>query len=296
MSGRSVRFASNALLVAASLGLGYALVAFGGPVVARATMRPYEGRDAIDRQKDGVARIPSTQALEELERLEVADAASIARASELVAGGMVHYWPAPNRRDEELECRFLEHPELWFRIKWMDLTSGEAAELGRLRRLERRDWRTALLLGVGYCSQQAIVLAGYLQERGIEAVPMGLDGHVVTVARTPSGEWVLDPDYGVVIPHSLDDLEARPELVREHYGAIGTSEDRLAQLAEIYGEKGNAEHVGGDIGKLAIRDEDARRDALWGGLAALAGGLWLRRLSRKPQQASREAALHHDAA
>jgi len=293
-----MRLASNALLTAAGLGLAIALIAFVGPIAARATTQPHPGRDAVDRQKGGVVRISPREALAELERLEPVDAASITKACEIVAAGMVHYWPAPTQRDHAIECRFLEHPDLWIRMKWLDWRGGDESMLTGLRRLERADWRTALLVGVGYCSQQATVLARYLREQGVDACAMGLGGHVVTVAAIPQGQWVLDPDYGVVLPHSLRELEEKPELVRGYYEAIGTPQEMLDKLVSIYGPEGNSEYFGGEveISRIERRPMRIRQLAFWGGLAALAGGLWLRRLARKTQQAPGEAALHHDAA
>ncbi|MBA1330248.1 hypothetical protein QQ73_03385, partial [Candidatus Endoriftia persephone str. Guaymas] len=40
----------------------------------------------------------------------------------------------------------------------------------------------------------------------------------MATAKTTNGDWwILDPDYGVVIPHDLRTLEQQPELVSEYY-------------------------------------------------------------------------------
>jgi len=296
MSPSVLRAASRACLVAAIPAIAYAAIALAGPAVARVTMRPHPGRDAIEKEKPPVARMPSLDALAALEGLEVRDARSIERASELVAAGMVHYWPSPGDRDPAIECRFIEHPELAARIRKLAWSGENPAALAGLRRDERSDWRTALRLGVGYCSQQSLVLAGYLRERGVKAVAMGLGGHVVATAETPEGEWVLDPDYGVVIRRPLEALEREPDAVRAAYLAAGYPAERAELLASIFGPEGNAEHSGGAIGTVSPRQSRQRTAAAVAGLVALAASLLLGRRARDAERAAREPALHRDAA
>lgn len=69
--------------------------------------------------------------------------------------------------------------------------------------------------------------------------------------------WITaDPDYGLVIPHDVFELSARPHLVRRYYrgveeryreGLKGYSAD---ELAEIYGPEGNLRIQLGVLGYL----------------------------------------------
>ena len=290
------RPASHACLAASTVAIGYALVAFAGPMLADSFADVHPSRDSF-REKPPVKRISVEEARARLDALAVGDAESIAHASEIVAAGMAHYWPSPGTSDEALECRFIEHPDLWLRMRWLEWTGGDEAELEQMRRRERSDWRAALAVGVGYCSQQAIVLTGFLRERGVEARTVGLGGHVVTVAQTPEGEWVLDPDYGVVIRRPLAEVAANPRIVREIYGGAGYPEARIVQLTAIYSSGKSGEYGGPKIGQLTDRGEAARHLALWGGLAAAVVGVRLRRGgSAHARDAQREAARHLDSA
>jgi hypothetical protein len=253
----------------AIVGISYACLAFAGPLLAREFASPYALRDAIAHKKPPVARLEPRQVLLALEALPVKDAESVARASELVAAGMVHYWPAPGTHDPGLEVGPLEQPDLWMKLRILEWTGSDPDGLAALRRLERDDWRTALAVGVGYCSQQALVLTGFLRERGVEARTVDLDGHVVTVAATPAGEWVLDPDYGVVLRHPLIEVAGSPELVRAVYGGAGYSRQRVERLVEVYSAGSQADYDDNlKIGMPSPGADLARRVALWGGLAA----------------------------
>jgi hypothetical protein len=284
MTARTLKAAKALCVSTASLGVGYGILAFGGPVVAREFAQQYTARDAIAHVKPPVARIEPKEALHALETLAITDADSIARASEVITAGMVHYWPSPGAHDRDLECRLLEQPDLWIRLRVLEWTGSDPDELAMLRRRERADWRTALTVGVGYCSQQALALTGFLRERGVEARTVGLDGHVVTVAVTPVGEWVLDPDYGVVIRHPLAEVARSPDIVRSVYADAGYSTDKVERLVEIYAAGKNGEYGGTRIGAPSRRADQTRHVALWGGLiAAVGAGLLWRRTSVSEQ-------------
>jgi hypothetical protein len=82
------------------------------------------------------------------------------------------------------------------------------------------DYRKGLDRGVCGCSQSAIILNGVLQSKNIESHLILTPQHsVVDALVDPETNewWVLDPDYGVVIPHSLDELKENPDLVRSYY-------------------------------------------------------------------------------
>jgi hypothetical protein len=70
----------------------------------------------------------------------------------------------------------------------------------------------------GLCSQYAFAVYDMLDEQGIPALIAALDGHVVTVARSGTeSETILDADYGVVMQHSIKEIEADPHMVRPYY-------------------------------------------------------------------------------
>jgi hypothetical protein len=128
---------------------------------------------------------------------------------------------------------------------------------------EFTDYKKALERGVGLCSQQAMVLADILNENGVRADIVALEGHVVVRAEAERGRWVTaDPDYGIVMPHDLGALDHDAALVRRHYrnvDALYVVDDPARvygipfpsftdYLADIYGKEGNRVLPGGSEG------------------------------------------------
>jgi hypothetical protein len=104
------------------------------------------------------------------------------------------------------------------------------------------DYHRAVERGVGLCSQEVFVETGILRERGIKADIVGLDGHVVMTAPVDDAQktwWIFDPDYGVVIPNNISQIEANPELIRPYYAAVGYSTKKIDSLVSYYGGVGN---------------------------------------------------------
>lgn len=87
-------------------------------------------------------------------------------------------------------------------------------------RVDHETWDTAEALrrGKGLCSQQAIALHGLFDLFGIQSRVRGLDGHVVCAVLV-DGKWIVcDPDYGVVVPIAIGELEENPALAIPYYG------------------------------------------------------------------------------
>ena len=106
------------------------------------------------------------------------------------------------------------------------------------------NWRRALQRGIGMCSEQSIVLSGLLTEHQIQAGIIGMGRHVVSKARVqdaPEKWWILDPDYGVVIPYSPTEVKANPNLVRSYYLDAGYGVDLAEDMVKLHGGEGNIE-------------------------------------------------------
>lgn len=92
-------------------------------------------------------------------------------------------------------------------------------------------YRKAIERGTGRCGQQALTLVSFLEERGLETGFVALGGHAIATARTEEAGWVLlDPDYGGVIPFSLQQAEDDPVSVLPHYWSAAARENRVDTL------------------------------------------------------------------
>lgn len=89
-----------------------------------------------------------------------------------------------------------------------------------------------LARGYGYCSQRALILQNILRANGIQAHARDLQGHVVCTARINGKDVLLDADYGLASPHSLEDFHKRPELLLEDGNPDLESE--YPYLKEVY--------------------------------------------------------------
>lgn len=278
---------SAGLAILAAIAVCAGLPPLAGSHAAMHTRRAAAARDRLDPE----------QALARLEKLDASQPGAPEEAMQLVHAAMLHHWPEEAQRDAETECRFVDDPVVWLRLRLLDALGGDPSVLARR---ERSDWRSALRLGVGYCSQQSIVLAGALRARGIDARAVGLGGHVVVVARAGDRERVLDPDFGVVLSQGLASAERATEVVRAAYLEAGTDAATAARLASIYAPAGNGDYPAKLLGTWTPAGAVALLASALVGLASLLRGA--RRLtassssSRDAQRRHRESARHHDPA
>lgn len=49
----------------------------------------------------------------------------------------------------------------------------------------------------GFCHQSAYILSRAMTNNGIDAIPLGLNGHVVTLMSLDGTAWLFDPDFGL---------------------------------------------------------------------------------------------------
>jgi hypothetical protein len=84
-------------------------------------------------------------------------------------------------------------------------------------RYEFTDYRRALERGIGLCSEYAIIMDSVLEKNGIEGNIIGLYGHVVSSAKVDEKWYILDANYGIVMPYSLEEIEQNSEIVLIYY-------------------------------------------------------------------------------
>jgi hypothetical protein len=157
----------------------------------------------------------------------------IKTVNEVINKGVAHYWHDDGISKYNLRLPFHENYLLF---------SASYIMPKIFLKYELMDYRRALERGVGLCSQHAIIVADVLKEKGIHAKMIGLSGHVVATAEVDDKNnewWVIDADYGVIIPHSLGEIEKRPDIVAPYYREHGYVESTITTLVGIYGKEGN---------------------------------------------------------
>lgn len=151
------------------------------------------------------------------------------RLNGLVNQAMAHYWDRP---DTEKFNIVLPAKENW--LIWLDQLDETDS------RYEFKDPYKAVERGVGFCSQESLALYGFLKLAGIKAQEIKLSGHVVVRAMVAPEKWlVLDPDYGVVIPRDMSEIEKNPEIISPFYRRAGFGQDEINRLKDVYGPDKN---------------------------------------------------------
>jgi hypothetical protein len=241
--------------------------------------------------KPGLACIDADEAIARLEALDPTTEDGLIEANGIFAAALLHHWPRYADEAPPTAVRVYEDLPRWLDMK-ISAVLGDRDEWAAAAWSERGRWRSAIRMGVGFCSQHAIAISDYLREKGVEARPFGLAGHVVARVQAPGGEWILDPDYALVIPRSIEEAGADFEGTRDAYLAVGVESSIAASVAATFGPEGNAEYtitfVGTDHARL---DAWLRRAFI---LLLASGGLawglrWLAGLLGKSRGAERAA-------
>ncbi len=135
------------------------------------------------------------------------------RINQAVKDGFLHYW-----EDDAISKYYLTVP-VWDNYL---LTLASVVKPKKYRKYEFSNFRKNLERGTGLCSTHCTIVKGILNENGIAAELLDLGGHVVITARIGDApDFILDPDYGIYIPFTRDQIEADPEITRPFYAAIG---------------------------------------------------------------------------
>jgi hypothetical protein len=134
---------------------------------------------------------------------------------------------------------------------------------------EYLDYRKALERGVGLCSQQAMAMTAILNENGVKAEMIGLDGHVILRAKVDVDTWyTADPDYGVVLPFDISEIENDPSVIIPYYNNMKTTLKKnrvdltpqvIKKLLRFYTKEGNEVFQDGVTGFKGKRARDIER-------------------------------------
>lgn len=114
---------------------------------------------------------------------------------------------------------------------------GTFSNLPQYERYHFVDYNRSLERGLGICGDASMVLSQILDKKGIENQIVSYQGHVITQARFDNNIILLDPDFGVELNMSLDELAATPSNAYSYYRNAGYSKREAQALVRIYGTK-----------------------------------------------------------
>lgn len=80
------------------------------------------------------------------------------------------------------------------------------------------NYQRSLERGIGLCGDASMVISQVLDEHGITNKIVTFPGHVVVLASFENGEqYLLDADFGVVVPYSLNEVSSRSIEIAQLY-------------------------------------------------------------------------------
>jgi hypothetical protein len=207
------------------------------------------------------------------------DAAYATRLTDALYHGMAHYWAPASPAPYHLRVPPYENYLLFAASYVLPVQFGM---------YEFYDPRKAIERGVGSCSQMATVLAHLLEGEGIDTRLLLFTRHTVVSARVDRARdrwWVLDPDYGVVIPWSMEEIRSDLQRVTPLYLETGVSSGHVrTDVLAAFGEATYRELNGpGGYHRLRRFYEPASYVLIWAlPVVLLAAGVRLRAAEGRP--------------
>ena len=171
-----------------------------------------------------------TQSLELLKNYQNINTINdITKINDIFNRGIAHHW-----LDEDLTKYDLTIP---IYKNWI-LYIGSLIKPSVYKRYEFYNYRRILKRGIGSCSQQTIALVNFLSKHNITSDIIALNGHVVTQVHLPNKKKIIaDPDFGVIIPMGISEIENNPEIIKKYYtknSRLHTDPILMKKLITIY--------------------------------------------------------------
>ena len=159
------------------------------------------------------------------------------RINKVVNDGFAHYW-----KTEGIDKYHLRVPA------WENYLLYVASYIKPVRyeRYEFSNYKKNLERGLGLCSTHSTVVKGVLLGNGIKAELLDVGKHHVVVRAeiNDTATYILDPDFGVVVPFDTAAIQANSEIVRDAYSNMSDLyyPDAIEPyttdlLVEIFGKK-----------------------------------------------------------
>lgn len=151
----------------------------------------------------GIERLPNESALAYSKRL-----------THVIADGTAHiHW---NKYDPS---KFNQLVPIW--ENWILFTMGKVTDIPEYQRYHFSDPMKSIQRGIGVCGEVSMVMEQLLERNGIPAEIISFKGHVVVTAKPEGTPFIFDPDFGVVLPYSVEQLAGAIDDVTSYYSDAG---------------------------------------------------------------------------
>ncbi len=171
-----------------------------------------------------------SKSLDEIESLQRLDSREeiAEQANTIINRSLVHIdWERVDSIEYRQLVPFWENYFLW--------AIGRFTDLPQFNRYHYADYRRSLQRGIGICGDASTALSSVMDRFNVPNEIISFKGHVIVEYEAENGvRALLDPDFGVSLGTSLQNLERNNAKVRERYLAAGYSEREINYLFEAY--------------------------------------------------------------
>lgn len=152
----------------------------------------------------------------------------VIRMNELVAKSLAHiHWL---RYEPQ---KFNQLVPIW--ENYILYAMGRYTDIPEYQRYHFANYQRSLKRGIGVCGDAAMILSQILNKQKIDNKIISFPGHVLVEAQiTPDKSLVLDPDFGVVLPMSLTQLNQEPTKTTAFYLEQGYTANDIKLLLNEY--------------------------------------------------------------
>jgi hypothetical protein len=114
---------------------------------------------------------------------------------------------------------------------------GLFSDIPEYERYHYADYKRSIKRGIGICGDASMVLSEALEKYNIKNKIISFPDHVVTTVQLENeDEYTLDPDFGIFLPLSAQEIHDNPALAISYYSLAGFGGSRIQDLKQIYSE------------------------------------------------------------
>ena len=169
------------------------------------------------------------QALDRLEWLNMDDITTFSsRVNDSIAKRLAHlHW---QKYPPE---RFNQRIPIW--ENYILFLMGKLTTIPEYKRYHFANPYRSLERGIGICGDASMIMSQVLDKQNIQNKIISFPGHVIVAVKNTSDQtWLYDPDFNVIVPHSVEEVNAYPLLVKPFYREKGYSEKEIQSLVNSY--------------------------------------------------------------
>jgi hypothetical protein len=169
------------------------------------------------------------QTLDQLDKLITeSDYQYAARVTTLISNRLAHIqWEHPVDPDQ-----YHQRVPIW--ENYILYLTGLVSDIPEFERYHFADYKKSLQRGIGICGDASMILSQLLDKQDINNEIISFPGHVVVSTTIDGKSYTFDPDFGVILPFSPEEIRNTPEITEQFYLNANYSYYDAAGLREGY--------------------------------------------------------------